>query len=279
MTQQPWGQPQQQYQPTPPGAYQAMGYPPQQQAAAPPPPPDAATMFDHVGDGLLAPSYRFDGVGDFVQGEVVRTKATYVTDMKTQQPIYSKPTPTRPAAPYPQLNVVLQTDYRNWEKVKRVPTQRNADGSDGAELPASEDTGLRQIYVKYDMMRAVGVALREAGIGQGVGVQNGAHLAVALTGQRPPKTPGDNPLPLYQAKYTKPAVSDTPAFDFGQQQAPAQYNQGGQLPQGQIQQGPPQGEQVQQPAAANPWAAGPPTPPAPDSPWGNAPVTEGPPPF
>lgn len=263
MTQQPWGQPApQQFG----GPQQAMGYPAPQAPAAPPP-PDASTMFDNVGDGLIAPSYQFQGIGDYVQGEVVRTKATFVTDMRTKEIKYSTPSPTNPVArPYPQLNVVLQTEYRNWERVKRVPTQRNPDGTDGPELPADQDTGLRQIYVKYDMMRAVGVALREAGVGQGVGVQNGATLAVALTGQRPPRQPGDNPLPLYQAKYTKPAVSDTPAFDFGQQQ-PAAPQQA------------PAVQQHQVPAQQDsPWQ-GPPTPPAPDSPWGGQPTDPGKPPF
>lgn len=274
MTQQPWAG----YNP-PQSPQQAMDYPARQQAPAaltPPPPLDASTMFDNVTDGLIAPSYQFQGVGDYVQGEVVRTKATYVTDMRSGAVKYSTPTPTHPVPrPYPQLNVVLQTEYRNWERVKRVPTQRNPDGTEGPELPADQDTGLRQIYVKYDMMRAVGVALREAGVGQGVGVQNGATLAVALTGQRPPRQPGDNPLPLYQAKYTKPAVSDTPAFDFGQQ--PTLAGQPNPVPQPQVN---PEYQQAvaQQSQQGSPWQ-GPPTPAAPGSPWGGPQKNTDDPPF
>lgn len=293
MTQQPWGPPPpQQYQPTPPGAYQAMGYPPQQVPPAPPiQTPDAAHIFDRaIEGGEIAPSFEWGPVGSRIEGEVTSTYPTVVTERvrkgeQAKPKFYPPRFPGEAPRPIPQLNVTLQTSLRNWQGVKPegIPTAKNPDGTDGAPLPPSEDTGKRRIYVKYDLLRAVGVALREAGVGTGVGLQVGSQLAVIKVGEK--DTGMDNPLPLYQAQVRPPSAS---AQLFQQAPAPSAYDQGGQFPpqqqvanQGPQQQvapppqqpwGPPVAPQPitpSAPAATSPWTPQPPPPPAPGSPWAN----------
>lgn len=145
-------------------------------------------FFDGVGGG--APSFAFSGVNSGIKGTVVEQYLTVVTDTSGNKKHYDN------GDEIPQLNVTLQTDLRSWDKVKKVPEV------DGAPKPASEDDGKRRIYVKYDMRRAIGVALQEAGVKD---LATGGVLMVKQTGEK--KTQHPNPLPLYEARYEPPAAS------------------------------------------------------------------------
>src|SRR5699024_1986567 len=60
-----------------------------------------------------------------------------------------------------QLQVVLETTLRNWDGLKKTPTDQ-----DGVEKPASEDTGSRAIYVKGWMIGPVSDAILKATNGE-----------------------------------------------------------------------------------------------------------------
>jgi hypothetical protein len=144
-------------------------------------------FFDGIGGG--APSFKFEGPETGVKGEIVDQYLTVVTDtsgVKKQYPDGSD---------IPQLNVTLQTELRNWDKVKKIPEV------DGKPKDPSEDDGKRRIYVKYDMRRAVGVAIQAA---KAKDLTNGGTLAVKQTGWK--KTNQPNDLPLYAALYEPPAA-------------------------------------------------------------------------
>lgn len=155
-------------------------------------------FFDGVGEGG-APSYNWGPVGDVIRGEVVDQYRTVVTDPSGNKKTYSD------GSEIPQLNVTIKTDLRNWEKCKKVPT----DPETGQPKPPSEDDGTRRIYVKYDMRRAVAVAVKAAGQRS---LSNGSILAVKHSGDKP--TNKGNPLPLYEARYTYQAP---PVDDFADQ--------------------------------------------------------------
>jgi hypothetical protein len=142
-----------------------------------------------------APSFKFNGVGSGVIGKVVDQYRTFVTEPGAP----GKPGKVKTYAdgnPIPQLNVTLQTELRNWDKVTKVPL----DPETKQPKPASEDDGKRRIYIKYDMRRAVGVALNNAGKS---GLETDGVLGVKISGGR--DVGQVNELPLYEAKYEPPA--------------------------------------------------------------------------
>lgn len=150
--------------------------------------PTADNFFDGVGQSG-APSFKFNGVNSGVRGTVVDQYATFVTEPGSREPkTYAD------GNPIPQLNVTLQTDLRNWDKVSKVPTDEN-----GKAKPASEDDGLRRIYVKYDMRKAVGRALQQV---SEKALKTGGELAVKQSGTD--DRGKANPLPLYEARYKAP---------------------------------------------------------------------------
>lgn len=152
---------------------------------------DEKDFFDGVG-GTGAPSFKFTGPDSGIKGKIVDQYRTHVTDTKGNVKTYPS------GDPIPQLNVTLQTTLRNWKGVKKVPTDDN-----GVELDASEDTGLRRVYIKYDMRRAVAVAVKSVGERY---MENGGDLAVKQTGWKP--TGQSNDLPLYDARYAAPVGND-----------------------------------------------------------------------
>lgn len=167
----------------------------------------ADNFFDGVGGGG-APSYKFDGVNSGVRGLIVDQFLTTVTNMDNTVKTYED------GRPIPQLNVTLKTELRNWQGVTKVPT----DPESQQEKPASEDEGLRRVYIKFDMRRAVAVALQAA---KEKSLRTGGELAIKVTGYK--ETGKGNPMPLYEARYKAPAASDG-FFEGGQpaQAAPAQ---------------------------------------------------------
>lgn len=98
--------------------------------------------------------------------------------------------------PKMQLPIDVQTDLRNPED--------------------PSDDGVRTIYVKGDMKRAVGQAVRVAG--QRGAPKVGGTLHVAWTASEAATVRGHNDKKIYSAKYTAPAPADS---FFGEQAAPA----------------------------------------------------------
>lgn len=140
-----------------------------------------------------APSFKFKEIGSFVRGEVV-------SQFKTQQMDFADPDKGlffKDGSPRMQINVTLQTNLRNWDGVTRIPT----DGKDGPELDPSEDDGKRRIYVKAEMQKAVGAAIKAAGA---PGLRTGGTLAVKLTDTK--DVGKGNPANIYEAKYTPPVA-------------------------------------------------------------------------
>jgi hypothetical protein len=156
-------------------------------------PGSADDFFDGVG-GSGAPSFKFGGTNTGIKGKVVDQYRTFVTEPGSREPkTYADGTPI------PQLNVTLQTDLRNWDKVAKVPV----DPETQQPRPASEDTGLRRIFVKYDMRRAIGAALQAVGE---KALATDGELAVKQTGEKDTKKA--NGLPLYEARYKAPEKAE-----------------------------------------------------------------------
>lgn len=155
---------------------------------------DFSTFFqENAGSGGGAPSFKFEKIGSGLIGTVVSQKRAFVTEMGTQNPKLDKN-----GNKQAQLNVVLQTTLTNWDKVSKIPTSE-----DGTQLPVSEDTGLRAIYVKHRMIDAVSGALKAAGVGS---LATGGTLGVKKTGETPTKWA--NGIPDYAAQYTAPTASE-----------------------------------------------------------------------
>lgn len=161
----------------------------------------ADDFFDGVG-GSGAPGFKFAGVNSGIKGTVVDQYRTFVTEPGSREPKkYADGTEI------PQLNVTLQTDLRNWDKVTKVPT----DPETQQEKDPSEDTGLRRIFIKYDMRRAVGAALQAAGVRA---LETDGVLAVKQTGEK--ATGKANGLPLYEARYqAAPKVENADLWETG----------------------------------------------------------------
>lgn len=142
-------------------------------------------------------------VGGVVQGTVVSVKQMDQTVFKSNppQPILDP----RTGKPKQQLRVVLQTDLRNWNKCSAIPTDEN-----DTPMPASEDTGIRAIYVKGWMQGAIRDAIRANP--DCPGLRPGGRLAIKVTHLVP--TDNGNPYPKFIAKYVPPAAGD----DFLQQE-------------------------------------------------------------
>jgi hypothetical protein len=146
-------------------------------------------FFDGVGGGG-APGFKFGGVNTGVKGTVLDQYRTFVTEPGSREP---KKYPD--GQPIPQLNVTLQTDLRNWDKVTKVPV----DPETQQPLDPSEDDGKRRLFIKYDMRRAVAVAVK--GVGERA-LAEGGVLAVKQSGEK--ATGKANPLPLFEARYEAP---------------------------------------------------------------------------
>lgn len=189
------------------------------------------------GQGEKVASFKFQGIGDVVVGTILDQFKTQQTKFGTGDKLFFDD-----GTPRMQLNVTLQTDLRNWDKVTKPLEDEN-----DKPLPASEDDGKRRIFIKSDMQSAIGKAIKAAGA---PGLRNGGKLAVKMTGTK--DVGKGNPMSLYEARYQPPAEGDG-FFDAGAaQQPPAQ-----QAP-------------AQQQAAAPPQQAAPAT--RSDDPWATAPV-------
>ena len=141
-------------------------------------------------------------VGGYVVGTVVSTRQMDQTKIGTNEKLLDDHGRVKQ-----QLQVILQTDWRDWNRCAKVPTN-----SEGHPIPGSEDDGKRAIYVKGWMVGAIGDAIRESGA---PGLRPGGKLAVKITELVP--TTNGNPYAKYLAKYQPPAPGDS-MFEMAQQQ-------------------------------------------------------------
>lgn len=103
-----------------------------------------------------------------------------------------------------QLVVTLQTEHRNWEAALKP-----AKDADGTPKPASADTGLRSLFVKFKLRDAIAEALKTAGAKQ---LEVGGELAVAYVDN---ETFNGFDVKVYKAQYKAPAKSNSSADFFG----------------------------------------------------------------
>jgi hypothetical protein len=136
---------------------------------------------DFFAGGL--PSAKFDTQGTVIGGRIVR-----VGDPMQQRDMDGNPKfwDAEKREPMMQLPIDVETDLRDPEVIG--------------------DTGARTLYVKGDMKRAIGEALRRAGV-QGA-PKVGGILKVKWAGVEPAKKRGFNDKKIYQAQYTPPAAGD-----------------------------------------------------------------------
>jgi len=119
----------------------------------------------------------FPRIGTIVAGEVLsEPKTQEQTDMATKEVKRFKN-----GDPMLQVLITLQTD------------QRDPDDP--------EDDGVRTLYAKNKMLKAIGQAMRTAGV---KAIEPGGFLEIGYIGDGPR---GDMPIPpkLFEARYTRPA--------------------------------------------------------------------------
>lgn len=153
-------------------------------------------FFDGVGEGG-APGFHFDKIGSGMIGTVVDMFKTVVTEPGKERKVKTYADGTQ----IPQLNVTLQTELRNWAGIKAG--SRSLLDDDGNAKPASEDDGLRRVFIKYDMRRAVAKAVKGSGA---PGLRPGGKLGIKWASSK--EVGQANPLPLYEAIYEAPAAGD-----------------------------------------------------------------------
>ncbi|AHB79600.1 hypothetical protein PBI_VALIDUS_70 [Mycobacterium phage Validus] len=141
-------------------------------------------------------SAKFKNVGDTVGGVIaVEPEQRQQTDMKTNEPLTWKD-----GSPRMQLVVTVQTDLNDPE--------------------IEDDDGLRRLFVKGEMRKAVQKAVIAAGA---KGLDVGGELYVTFVGEG--EKQGNLSAPkLYRAEYRKPAPGATPA--------PAPAQGGAAMPEG-----------------------------------------------
>jgi hypothetical protein len=122
-------------------------------------------------------SAKFETEGDKVVGIICSMEMRQQTDIKS-----GEPKTWGNGDPMMQMVVVLETDERDDD----------------------EDDGMRTLYVKGQMQRAVGDAVRKAGE-RGLGV--GGKLGVQFVNTAAPKQRGFNGAKQYVAKYEAPVMS------------------------------------------------------------------------
>jgi hypothetical protein len=271
----PWGQPPAQAPYQPQGFPAQGGFPQQGFPQQPPAGPTQSAEDFFMGGGRGEPSFDWGAtqnagnakLGATIKGVITEIgEPTQQTDMATKAPKFFPDGQRRM-----QVAITLQTEMRNWEGVK--PDGIPMDDQTGQPKAPHLDQGLRRIFVKGDMQRAVKEAakrdLQRA-------PQPGDSLAVVVDGFKP--TGQGKPMTLYKAAFQKgggagaqtlmagpaeqqPAATFNPQAAsqgqpaWGQQGQPApqqQQPQFGQYPQG------PTGQPVDYPPQQPPAPQGPP---------------------
>lgn len=158
---------------------------------------------DFFGEALKSggggPTHKFREIGQTVLGEIVSMKRQQQTDFVT-----SKPKTNVKGEPQMEIVMVLQTELRDWAD---VTDKAKLDKETGALRPTSEDTGLRAVYVKNQMARAVGTAALPGRPAVG------GQLWLKYVDEE--DIGKGNPLPVFEAKYKAPEPADTNADVFG----------------------------------------------------------------
>lgn len=126
-----------------------------------------------------APSFKFASPGDKVEGRIEDFTVQQQRDPKTQAPKFYDD-----GNPMEQLRVTLQTTLR--------------------DSSIANDDGKRSIYVKGQMKKAIGDAIRAAGEAR---IEEGGTLVVQYFADGQRSAVGLNPPKLFKAKYVAPVAS------------------------------------------------------------------------
>ena len=223
--------------------------------------PTADSLFAGGGGASGVPSFKFAQYNDAITGTILSTAVQQSVKFGTTQPDFYED-----GRPKLQLQVIIQTELRNWEKVSVVPTNEG-----GQMKPAHEDDGRRAVYLKGAMMYAVGDAVTAA-TGERSAPAVGGKLHIVYTHESPSNK--GNPRKEYSANYQPP----TPGSEMFQPQQPQpQPQQQPQQPQPQPQQPTPWGGQQPTPMTTQNQAPAPQAPPQASSWGGQQPAPQAPP--
>lgn len=167
-----------------------------------------------------SPSFKFEGLEDGLRGPVLSVRVIDQTDPSTNPP--TKVIDQATGQPKKQLEITIQTTFRGWQKVAKIPmdtvTLPNG-GSQTVPRDPSADDGKRRIFAGGNMVAAIGDAVAKASGETTRSPAVGGVLGVKWVGSRDTGKP--SPLKLYAAIYDMP----NPADAFMQQQAPVAQQQ------------------------------------------------------
>jgi hypothetical protein len=139
-----------------------------------------------------APSAKLKDKGDYVVGKIIDLFESGMTKFGTNDPVIDE----RTGQQRMQLVIILQTDYRNWERVAKVPT-----AEDGTVADPTKDEGKRAVYTPKgtNIYAALGKALKAAGA---VDVEIGGQFGIVIEDLQ--DTGKGNKLKIHRAKYDLP---------------------------------------------------------------------------
>lgn len=113
---------------------------------------------DQIEEGArFAPTFKPSGIGDGLKGEVLAISERQAKKFNSEDLLFDKN-----GNPRMEIVVTIASHYRNWEKVAKVPTDRETE----KEMPPSEDIGERNIYMKdsnrTELQKAIVAAIPDA---------------------------------------------------------------------------------------------------------------------
>lgn len=147
---------------------------------------------DFFGEALKGggggPTHKFREIGQTVLGEIVSMKRQQQTNFTDGKPKFNVKN-----EPMYEIVMVLQTELRDWAD---VTDKAKLDKETGQVRPTSEDTGLRAVYVKNQMARALGTAAAPGrpAVGGQVWLRYADNEDIGK----------GNPLPVFEARYKAP---------------------------------------------------------------------------
>jgi hypothetical protein len=178
-----WGQPPAQQNwgpPVQPPQQQGWGQPPQQNWGQPPAPQQPAAPAPPSADDFMSGGHRsakFETFGQVIGGEIIEApKVEQQTDPKTRAPQF-----------YPSGDP-------KWLLLVAIQAQPSD----------ADDDGIRTLYVKSDLKRAVQEAVRRAGAER---LEVGGVLEARYVRDEPNSSGAGLPKKCYEARYTPPAGS------------------------------------------------------------------------
>jgi hypothetical protein len=152
--------------------------------------------YDDANDFLMggggAPTFSWKGkpIGTVCKGTILDMEVSQQTDMDTGDPLVWDD-----GKPRMQLVVTLQTDLRNGEGMSAPAMERLSD--------PSEDDGIRRLFVKAQMQKAVRDAVRASSQSQ---MRIGGVLAVQYAQDGVKKKASYDAPKEYVAQYAPPSV-------------------------------------------------------------------------